>query len=287
MSDEKLDKRFCSKYFHDIEHNFGTGDIILSRGTEAFSLIIRKGTMSTWSHAAMIVKDPSPQVRQAFKIDSEPFLQEKVFIFESDTVTHDGRQGGGTQMVPFRKWLESSIEEYGESYLVVYRHLQCPQEFQDKLYSEVFPELDPWLISMANLGYESSRSQLVRSAIHVNKSEDLTSVFCSELVAAALKHLGILRKDRNANNYVPRDFTSDQRLSGRDFTVHRPGFSYDKEIRVRYRKKLDGSESVAIETLTEQAPAPALGSLATQSVGSISMSSINIESHPVGLKSLS
>jgi hypothetical protein len=238
MKDEDLDRHFEKKYLEDIESHFQTGDIILSRGTEAFSLLIRKGTMSTWSHAAMIVVDPSPEVREVYKIDQyhEEDLKERVFIFESDTETQDKRAGGGTQLFPFRRWLQCCVKEYTDNYLVVWRSLRRPEHHHGKKDHEVFVDWDKFLISMAKRSYESSRCQLVFSALHSNKAEDLSTVFCSELVAASLKHMGLLAPDTNSNNFVPRDFTSDQRIDGRDITLLN-GFTFTKEIRIRFKPK--------------------------------------------------
>jgi len=224
------------KFFDEIEENFQTGDIILSRGTEAFSKLIRKGTMSTWSHAALIIRNPSPNVRKIYKIDqNEEDIKEKVFIFESDTETQDKRQGGGTQLFPFRRWMKNCIAEYGDSYLVVWRSLKRPETMKLALDLDLFPSIDEWLISMYGIGYERSRAQLVKSALHRNKDEDLTTIFCSELVAATLKNIGILHPEASSNNFVPRDFTSDQRLDGKDIVLYREGFQFDKEVRIRFR----------------------------------------------------
>jgi hypothetical protein len=56
--------------------------------------------------------------------------------------------------------------------------------------------------------YKRSKFQLAGSAVRANKSEDLSSIFCSELVAAALRANGLLGPGRNANNYLPKDFES-------------------------------------------------------------------------------
>jgi len=250
MTDEQLDARFLKKYLDEIEDLMQTGDIILSRGTEAFSLLIRKGTMSTWSHAAIIVRDPPPEIRKIFQLDTnEEDLKEHVFIFESDTETQDKRQGGGTQLFPFKRWMKSCIPEYGDSYLVVWRRLVRPDDYHVKTDLETFPKLYEWLTSMYGRSYESSRKELVRSALHRNKDEDLTTIFCSELVAATMKSMGLLPETTNSNNFVPRDFTSDQRLDGADLAVLR-GFRFEREVRIRLKPvqpSIDESAFVVID----------------------------------------
>jgi len=227
MEDHELDSHFTFRFFEEAEETFGTGDIVLCRGTERFSQIIRKGTMSTWSHAAILVVSPPPDIRKAYKIpDDSPH---KVFVYEADTETHDKRDGGGTQLVPFNVWLSGSFKEYGDNFLVVVRHLQHPN-----LKTLDWEKLYKWMQTMTGVGYEVHRSDLVFSALHRNRSEDLTTVFCSELVAASYKAMGIFPSNINASNFVPRDFTSDQRLDGRDIQLE-GGFTLARELRIKMK----------------------------------------------------
>jgi len=96
--------------------------------------------------------------------------------------------------------------------------------------------------------------------LHPNKDEDLTTSLCSELEASTLQYMKILADDVNSNNYVPRDFTSDQRLDGKDFRVHREGFRYEKEIRLRVRPNSTTVEvqtsSTTVEVQSSTAPLP-------------------------------
>jgi len=242
MKDDELDHHFNRKYWDEIENEFSTGDVILCRGTESFSQLIRRGTMSTWSHAAMVVVDPPPEVRLAFKIDAtyEQDLKERVFIFESDTETQDKRAGGGTQLFPLRRWMECCVRDYTENYLVVWRKLKRPEAFFGKPDLVCFPNFYNFMIEMCKRSYEHSRVQLMFSAIHTNKKEDLSTIFCSELVAASFKNMGLFHPDTNSNNFVPRDFTSDERLDGKDIKLHN-GYTLEREVRFRFRPS-DGTE---------------------------------------------
>jgi len=255
MKDEELDKYYNRKYWDEIESQFSTGDIILCRGTESFSQLIRRGTMSTWSHAAIVVVDPSPAIREAYKIPDyyETDLKERVFIYESDTETQDHRAGGGTQLFPLRRWMECCIRDYTDQYLVVWRKLIPPETHKGKPDIETFPKFEKFMLDMCKRSYEHSRVQLMFSAIHTNKKEDLSTVFCSELVAASYKHMGCFPEDSNSNNYVPRDFTSDERLDGKDIKLQN-GFTLSKEVRFRFRPS-DGSEfflGTPLSLLTKQ-----------------------------------
>eukprot|EP01104_Vermistella_antarctica_P016835 TRINITY_DN5839_c0_g1_i1.p1 TRINITY_DN5839_c0_g1~~TRINITY_DN5839_c0_g1_i1.p1 ORF type:complete len:458 (+),score=87.13 TRINITY_DN5839_c0_g1_i1:167-1540(+) len=124
MDEQRLDQFFNLKYMDDVladPNFFATGDILLCRGTERFSKIIRLGTACTFSHISMIVVRPSKRIREAYKVPDD--CTEEVFIYESDTETYDEREGGGVQMVPFRVWMEGLVEEYGNDCLVCTRRL--------------------------------------------------------------------------------------------------------------------------------------------------------------------
>lgn len=65
--------------------------------------------------------------------------------------------------------------------------------------------------------YETSNLELIRSALDFkeeylsflrNSHEDLSSLFCSELVAEAYKRMGILKTDKLSNEFTPDDFSS-------------------------------------------------------------------------------
>lgn len=83
--------------------------------------------------------------------------------------------------------------------------------------------------------YEKSKLQLIRSALDFhqdyftflkNEHEDLSSLFCSELVAAAYQHMGLLEFDKTLENYkTSNEYTPD------DFTSHR-----DEKLRLKYGK---------------------------------------------------
>lgn len=42
-----------------------------------------------------------------------------------------------------------------------------------------------------------------------NSEEDLSSIFCSELVAEAYQRMGLLGSKKNSNEYTPKDFSSE------------------------------------------------------------------------------
>jgi len=127
-----------------------------------------------------------------------------------------------------------------KNYLVVWRRLKRPDTFKGKSDLECFPAFHKFMIEMCKRSYEHSRVQLMFSAIHTNKKEDLSTIFCSELVAASYKNMGLFVPETNSNNFVPRDFTSDERLDGKDIKLNN-GYCLEREIRFRFRPS-DGTE---------------------------------------------
>ena len=69
--------------------------------------------------------------------------------------------------------------------------------------------------------YEKDTIELILSAIDVqerflsflrNTHEDLSSLFCSELVAAAYQRMGLVGTEKLSNEYTPDDFSSERDL---------------------------------------------------------------------------
>src|SRR5262249_36785829 len=62
--------------------------------------------------------------------------------------------------------------------------------------------------------YETRRMQLLRSMLGpllTNREPDLSSLFCSELVAEALQRMGVLAARPPSNAYTPKDFSAARR----------------------------------------------------------------------------
>ena len=72
--------------------------------------------------------------------------------------------------------------------------------------------------------YEKSNLELIRSAFdfheeHLsflkNTKEDLSSLFCSELVAEAYKRMHLIETDKHSNEFTPDDFSSNTESTGK------------------------------------------------------------------------
>lgn len=103
--------------------------------------------------------------------------------------------------------------------VVCIRHLDLdPKRFD---LPQLSHKLADFVQAMNGRPYEKSTLQMVRAAniFGSNEEEDLSSVFCSELVAAAYKNLGLLAERDNtkrpSNSYIPGDFASKNKDSWR------------------------------------------------------------------------
>lgn len=67
---------------------------------------------------------------------------------------------------------------------------------------------------MEGRDYEKNVLELVRATrkghgLFVKNEEDMSSVFCSELVANAYQQLGLLDTADSSNSFMPKDFSSE------------------------------------------------------------------------------
>ena len=69
-------------------------------------------------------------------------------------------------------------------------------------------DLHQFRAEMRGVPFERSRSQLLRASRRANRVEDLSSVFCSELVAKAYMRMNLLGDSLPCNDYTPKDFTT-------------------------------------------------------------------------------
>jgi len=204
-----------------------SGDLLLFSGGESFSRLIKKFTWCAFSHSALIVKDPRKAVRDLYKLPDN----ERVFVFESDSVTVDNRKGGGVQMVPLGEWLKIGLEDCKQDGRCMIRPMRNGEERMDvQDWDGGLAPLERFMLEVHGSGYEKHVMQLIASIRKLNKEEDLSTIFCSELVAAAWMALGWLSVATPSNNYTPADFTSDKSA----YMALLRGYTLRKEMRFFY-----------------------------------------------------
>ena len=177
--------------YQGIRSSLKTGDIVLFHGTGLIPRIVRWWTGSPkWSHIALIVK--------SHDVDA-------VFCFESTTLNKTGDITAGTQVRGVQlSALSSRIKTFNGR--VAIRRLEKPlTKLQEK-------KVYGFMKEVRGRAYERDKMQLINAAN--NSAEDLTSIFCSELVAEAYQRAGLLPADKPSNSYYPVHFSNGVELAG-------------------------------------------------------------------------
>jgi hypothetical protein len=201
------------KTYEQIRKSLKTGDIVLFSGKGGVSDWIKLFTSSTWSHVGMVLRLPQLDM---------------VLLWESTTLSdlvdiETGKARKGVQLVPFSERMRMYSGD------VAVRHLSQP------LTSPMEKALMKFRKKASRLKYEQSKVELIKSAwdgpFGSNK-ENLSSVFCSELVAESYQQMGLLTeppKGWPSNEYTPRDFSTESR---QPLTLHK-GYSLSREVVIR------------------------------------------------------
>lgn len=180
--------------YNEIRTQLKTGDIVLFSGSSPISHGIKLLTFSKWSHIGMVFKLP--------EIDT-------IFLWEATTGSNiadaiDGKIKHGVRLV----LLSERIQTYqGE---VAIRQLNGFDMTQDQHRS-----LMQLRNQLKNKRYEENELELMKSAFDGpfgTNQEDLSSLFCSELVAEAYQCLGLLDESIPSNEYIPKDFAEKKPL---------------------------------------------------------------------------
>lgn len=195
--------------YSSIRGDLKTGDIVLFSGKGAFSSVIKYGTMSRWSHVGMVLNIPEYD-----------FLT----IWESTTLNDiddlaTGMPRKGVQLVP----LSDRVQKYSGD--IAIRHLQG-----DTLAETSLKSLMKLRKELKGKRYERSKGEMFKAVYDGpfgTNSEDLSSLFCSELVAEAYQSLNLLSDKVPSNEYTPADFSEKKmtKLNGK--------FTLSKEILIK------------------------------------------------------
>lgn len=172
-----------------------TGDIVLFSGKSGISAGIKWMTLSRWSHVGMILRLPE---------------YDFVTIWESTTLSNlvdldTKTPTKGVQLVP----LSDRVDKYqGEIAVRQLRELELTKTDIDNLMA--------LRRDITGRPYEEDKIELIKAAYDGpfgRNAEDLSSLFCSELVAEAYQALGLLDESTPANEYVPADFSEKEGLT--------------------------------------------------------------------------
>lgn len=203
-----------SSYTHEqikyskLADNLETGDIVLFSGHGAESYIIRGFGLSAWSHIGLVIKSEVKTLNEN--------QAEELFLWHSPS-----------NPLPVKDQLSdtfksgpqlNSLVEVVNRYIgdVAIRKLRVTRTFENLCNLSNQDSCGQRLMSHLKLHnrkeYEKSIVKLFMAAeddlIFGFSDEDLTSIFCSELVAVTYKYLGLIPNDMNASEYQPEDFSS-------------------------------------------------------------------------------
>ena len=171
--------------YSEIRDDLKTGDMVLFSGDGFVSRIIQMYTRSKWSHVGLVVKDEWYDML---------LLWESTTLSKVKTVYGNVRQG-----VAVRPLSEVVAKYEGE---VGIRQLERPLSDGQQV------DIGDLRKEFKGRDYEQSKSELFKSAydfIGGKNEEDLSSLFCSELVAEAYQRVGLLSEHTPSNEYTPAD----------------------------------------------------------------------------------
>ena len=179
--------------YDSIRGTIDTGDVFLFSGRGVMETAIKLFTLSKWSHVGMAVRVAG---------------WDTLLIWEANLSVADVLKGSGNGGLSL-SLLSERVRSY-QGDVAVRRLLninRTPARWQAlcALRSEI-----------RGRPYEQSLLKLIKSAYDGpfgHNDEDLSSVFCSELVAAALMAMGLLASDLPSSEYTPGDFSSAGQLN--------------------------------------------------------------------------
>ncbi len=181
--------------YTEIRDQLRTGDLILYSGKQRISALIKALTFSRWSHVGMVVRLPT---------------QDLIGVWEST------KKGTGLED------LDSGTARKGVQFVVLsdrartYKGRLAIRRLHDARLGDLdYQRLWKLRQDLREKPYETDRLELFKAVYDGpfgKNKEDLSSVFCSELVAEAYQTLGLLDEKKPSNEYVPADFSSSRRL---------------------------------------------------------------------------
>lgn len=187
--------------YEDIRDQLKTGDILLFSGKGGISEGIKFFTVSKWSHVGMV-----------YRFDDPRDVNGSIFCWESTTLcdlkdADTGKLTKGVQRVELSERLERC---FANGYEISVRQLS------KALTDDMIRSLNEFRHDVSGRPYEKDKIELLKSAydgIFGENKEDLSSLFCSELLAEAYQRMGLITKHISSNEFTPKDFSSEKKLT--------------------------------------------------------------------------
>jgi hypothetical protein len=165
---------------------FDPGCILLFSGLTDLERRIQQTLDNFWTRCALVVRAPcgTPVLLQS---TSRPISRDLI----------DGQQRTGVQIVG----IDDVLANF-EGYIAL-------RSIQPQLSRLKDSTLTAFALAKHGMPFNASPYYALRAAGRRNKEGDGIKYYCTELVAAALQHVGVLARPpmgRSASNYVPGDF---------------------------------------------------------------------------------
>ena len=179
--------------YKSLRDKMNTGDIVLFSGKGPTSAFLKLAMKSKWTHVAVAWMMPE---------------YDMLCIFESTMLSSlanvdTGEPRKGVQIVP----ASTKIEGYNGD---VYVRGLFKVDITPKI-----PDLVKFRRQVNGRPYEQDALELAKAALDGpfgQNTEDLSSLFCSELVAEFYQVAGLLGSSTPSNEYIPDDFAGDLKL---------------------------------------------------------------------------
>jgi len=174
-------------WYDEVRADVDTGDLVLFSGKGGISAGIKWFTGCKWSHIGMALR--------LAEWDMVLLWESTPFGTVADAESGHIRQG--VQLTP----LSERIRSYEGD--VAIRHLDVRRT------PEMLRALRTFREELKGRPFEQSKLELIKSVYEGPfgaNEEDLSSLFCSELVAETYQRMGLLPEEPPSNEYTPADF---------------------------------------------------------------------------------
>lgn len=184
--------------FHSFEQahqELETGDLVLLSNNSWQSCIVRWFTGSEWTHAGVVVRERRDRYDQLWMLESMNHPDGPV-----DVLT--GTQKEGVRLVSLAEAVQSAELRHMAFVRIAWPSVDC--------FSDAERALWEFMRTEHTKPYEHSYLTFIRLVLDLrvlgHNQIDTREYFCSELVAEAYKHMGLLATDFNSSDCTPDIF---------------------------------------------------------------------------------
>jgi hypothetical protein len=190
---KKAVKKITASSYEKVRDTLDTGDLVLFSGKGNIPAAIKWLSGSKWNHVGMVLKLE----------EWDMLLLWESTILSGEKDIEAKKIKSGVQLTI----LSDRIHSYNGE--VAFRRLLSNRTY------EMIDNLVNFRHEVRNRSYETSAMELIKSALDFGdfkNKEDLSSLFCSELIAEAYQRMGLLDESKPSNEFIPRDFTLEKCL---------------------------------------------------------------------------